>query len=354
MDRLKLLDAGLRAFDTRLPDVVPPLCVRTRYRASACRRCLDVCPADAIAATPWLEVDPQRCTSCGACGAACKTGALAFDARSAALRDRMHEAAAAGASVLRLVCRRAEAAEAADRDDAIATLAVRCLGGLGAGDLVAAAAFGLSAIVLVDGDCRGCTDDAAGAAVDRNAEAARETVAGFSAAIEISRDTSASRGEPEPAPKTHRVSDSATVSRRGLFTFAARGLRRTAADGAAPAKRSAAVLHRQAPPARMRARLLDDLATLAARSGAAPASLPAALPLAHVIVAASCDGCGLCVRYCPHAALTSSREGRVDADDALCTGCELCVETCPREALALERASFRPQGPTSQNGSGSA
>ena len=75
MDRLKLLDAGLRAFDARLPDVVPPLCVVTRYRASSCRRCLDVCPGEAIQVSPWLQVEPDHCSSCGACAAVCPTGA---------------------------------------------------------------------------------------------------------------------------------------------------------------------------------------------------------------------------------------------------------------------------------------
>jgi ferredoxin len=201
-----------------------------------------------------------------------------------------------------------------------------------------------------------CSDHDAGAAADGAVEAAAATIAAVRAAVQISRDTAASHVAlgPGPGPEPLPVSDSATVSRRGLFTFAARGLRRTAAGGAAPARRSAAVLHRQAPPARARSRLLHDLAALAARSGAAPASLPAALPVANVVVASSCDGCGLCLRYCPHAALTPSREGRVDVDDALCTGCELCVETCPREALALEPAPFRPQKSTAAEGPESA
>ena len=105
MDRLKLLDAGLRAFDARLPDVVPPLCVVTRYRASSCRRCLDVCPADAIAPVAVAAGRARPLQSCGACAAVCPTGALDFGTRAAALRERFAAAAGCGDRRITLACR---------------------------------------------------------------------------------------------------------------------------------------------------------------------------------------------------------------------------------------------------------
>src|SRR5271169_240183 len=105
MDRLKLLDAGLRAFDTTLPAVAPPLCVVTRYRGASCRLCLDVCPAAAITPAEWLAVEPERCTSCGACAAVCKTGALTYAGRHAALRERLQGPAAEGVRSVCLACR---------------------------------------------------------------------------------------------------------------------------------------------------------------------------------------------------------------------------------------------------------
>ena len=59
MDRLNLLDASLRAFDTLLPDVTPSLCLATRYRGSGCSACLDACPAGALTTSPWLKLDAE-------------------------------------------------------------------------------------------------------------------------------------------------------------------------------------------------------------------------------------------------------------------------------------------------------
>lgn len=48
-----------------------------------------------------------------------------------------------------------------------------------------------------------------------------------------------------------------------------------------------------------------------------------------------CDGCGLCVTYCPtHAvALIKDRPVITRIDD--CTYCGLCEESCPKNAIAL-------------------
>jgi ferredoxin len=338
MNRLKLLDAGLRAFDTRLPDVAPPLCVATRYRASGCRLCLDVCPAGAIATTPWLQVDPQRCTACGACSAACKTGALSFVTRSRTLRSALQEAVTGGTGATRFVCRMADVpAEAADCGGA--GLVVGCLGGLSAGDLIAAAALGPQAIELVDSGCGSCPDRIAGVAADGVADVARATLAAFQVAVPVTRVTQATPGSSGADIVAQTVAQAETMSRRALFAGMARRLRRTVVEGTAPDKRSVTALHSQAPPPETRARLLDDLATLASGSSQRPASLPAALPLAHLAAGTACDGCGLCVCYCPHAAL-SLEAGRVVCNDALCSGCGLCIETCPPAALTMEPAAL--------------
>ncbi len=152
MDRLTFLDAGLRALDTRLPDVTPSLCVVTRYRGSSCRRCLDACPGSAITCVDWLAVAPDLCSSCGACAAVCRTGALAFVGRSAALRDCLAAAVAEGQAGVALVCRPAKPAYTV-AGATLRAVAVPCLGGVGAADLVAAAVLGNAAVELVAGRC---------------------------------------------------------------------------------------------------------------------------------------------------------------------------------------------------------
>ena len=383
MDRLQLLDAGLRAFDASLPGAAPPLCLATRYRASSCRRCLDVCPTAAVEPAPWLRLVPERCSSCGACAAVCPTGALAFAARSAALRERLAMIAAGGRRRAVLACRFAEAGEpepgvaanergtnADDCRDDGAGVIVPCLGALSAAELVGAAAAGLDELTLVSAGCEDCRDRVAGLAADAAVETAVATVATLGGRLTVTRSSAPRLAGPE-APEAPA---GPALSRRDLFAFLARGARRTAAEGLAPARRTIADLHGQGPPPARHARLRADLGTLAARGGAGSAappalvaaplvgsrpleppnaspappvspapfvSLPAALPLGSLDVGPGCTACGLCVRYCPHAALALA-DGALRCDESLCTGCGLCVETCPPAALVLRPVTAGP------------
>jgi ferredoxin len=336
MDRLKLLDAGLRAFDARLPDTVPPLCVATRYRASSCRRCLDVCPGDAIEPSPWLRVDPELCTSCGGCSAVCRTGALAFAARGDAVRARLAEAGQRGQRRATLACRVAghEAGEAGQ--DGTDTIVVTCLGGLSAADLIGAAAAGLAGVTLAGGDCETCRDRAAGLGAGAAVEAAGETLAalGRDLAVERRRVSGDASAAAPAAPG---------LSRRDLFTFLARGARRATAEGLAPQRRTVGDLHGQARPPAAQARLLDDLDALGSAGEARAALLPAALPLATLVAGAGCTGCGLCTQYCPHGALALAA-GVLTCERSRCSGCGLCAEACPPAALEL-RPAAPPCGP---------
>ncbi|MGD0026465.1 MAG: 4Fe-4S dicluster domain-containing protein, partial [Xanthobacteraceae bacterium] len=55
------------------------LCAHSRSRIVGCRRCLDLCPAGAIApAGDHVAIDAAICAGCGECAAACPTGAAAY------------------------------------------------------------------------------------------------------------------------------------------------------------------------------------------------------------------------------------------------------------------------------------
>jgi ferredoxin len=56
------------------------LCAHSRSRIVGCHRCLDLCPAGAIApAGDHVAIDPHLCAGCGQCAAACPTGAAGYD-----------------------------------------------------------------------------------------------------------------------------------------------------------------------------------------------------------------------------------------------------------------------------------
>lgn len=55
------------------------LCAHSRNQQTGCTRCLDVCPASAIAPSgDQVEIDPVLCGGCGSCSAVCPSGAVTY------------------------------------------------------------------------------------------------------------------------------------------------------------------------------------------------------------------------------------------------------------------------------------
>jgi pyruvate ferredoxin oxidoreductase delta subunit len=48
----------------------------------------------------------------------------------------------------------------------------------------------------------------------------------------------------------------------------------------------------------------------------------------------ACNGCGLCVQYCPEAAITKTGNKPVINLD-FCKGCGICANECPRFAVRM-------------------
>ncbi len=321
MDRLSLLDTTLRTFDSSLPALVSSRCVVTRYRGSVCHRCIDVCPVDAIGIAP-LAVDADLCIACGACAAACFTGALDYPQPRALVHQALVEGEGGQAEI---ACSQADRSEAAGS----AAVVVACLAGLSGADIFAAAAAGCDRLVLTSGECSNCL---AGPAMVRARPDVEATVAWLDDAgvpSGVERVTTASSGAPLHPP-------AASVSRRDLFGLLVGRGRVVAAAALASSEPTIEELHAVTPPPAVQRRLLPDLETLAGRVTASR-PLPGTVPFARADVGEACDGCGLCTRYCPHAALAPA-DGRVVFDARLCTGCGLCAESCPRGAITIRPA----------------
>lgn len=60
--------------------VDPSRCLKMRFNASRCRRCVDICPHRAVTLDDGLAINPDQCSGCLLCTTVCPVGAL--EARS--------------------------------------------------------------------------------------------------------------------------------------------------------------------------------------------------------------------------------------------------------------------------------
>lgn len=287
-------------------------CLRVRHYLAPCRACADVCPRGAVSVDREPAFDAARCNGCGVCTAACPTEALALKGTSVtALREEL----AAGKVIV--ACRHARPA---------ADVQVPCLGLLDSGLLLAAVAAGAEPQLDL-GPCAGCPERAGSAGV-------QAAVAGANAVL-------AAQAAPRRVGVRHerRYSAEPVVSRRQLFGLVRRRIdeqrQEEPPEPSTPVEKGAAIRAVLAPE--RRALLVQAVAkAVAARPGRLRTG--PGLPFFDLTLAGSCDNCGMCLTFCPTAALSICKEGETTSftfSAARCLGCGLCILVCPRQALAL-------------------
>jgi ferredoxin len=300
------------------------LCAHSRSRIVGCTRCLDVCPAGAIApGRGHVDIDGHICAGCGQCAAVCPTGAASYalppaDALMRKLRALLLTYSRAGGE--RPVLLVHDAAHGEPLIDALARfgdglpanvlpLAVNEVTQVGLEAVAAAFAYGASGMRFLQRarprhDTTALTRTLAladivlqglGFGADRVATIEADDPEALGQAL---RAFVATPGTPRPA------SFMPSGGKRGVLRFALSEL-----HDAAPAP-------------------VDDI------------PLPALAPFGAVEVnAAGCTLCHACVSACPTGALTDDPERPVlrFVEDA-CVQCGLCKATCPENVITL-----RPQ-----------
>ena len=297
------------------------LCAHSRNRKTGCTRCLDLCPAGAIApAGDVVSVDPALCGGCGLCAGTCPTSAITYaypDVHT--VHERIMTLAtafqAAGGTAPRLLIHDDKAG--AQLIDAAASfgrglpadtipLAVNEVGQVGHDILLGALAQGFQEVVLLTDPRR--PDDYAG--LDAQAAIAEALLTGLGDAGGRVRvlDT------PDPDALCDALYGNRPATALPAATFV-------------PLGRKKAIT-------RLAVRGLG--AALGARTDAI--ALPDGAPYGRVDVdTAGCTLCLACVSACPAGALQDNpdRPQLLFQEDA-CVQCGLCAVTCPEKVITLE------------------
>ena len=50
-----------------------------------------------------------------------------------------------------------------------------------------------------------------------------------------------------------------------------------------------------------------------------------------------CIACGLCVGYCPEAAISHREDNKPTIDYRFCKGCGICANECPKTAIEMKK-----------------
>lgn len=284
-------------------------CLPNRYSESSCRRCVAICPRQAISVDEHLRVDPDRCTGCLLCTTVCPSGALEinqpFDTCLAALRKIEKPT---------LGCCRTNAS-------ANATLA--CLGGLSDEHLLSLIHSLTGTLQLNLSSCQDCPNSAM---LDRLSERLRRLA-----------DQGTGQGKCRISTVDDEVAlrvEQEQLNRRSFFSSFRSVLFQSAAVVVNATQQSAD--HRS----EYAEKRVPERRQLLNRTLRALPTEPGQWITTHyshqLTFSKNCSACQGCVASCPTGALrTKDRKQQPEFLQENCTACGLCVEFCLDQAITL-------------------
>jgi len=291
-----------------------PLCAHSRAEQVACRRCLDLCPTSAItAAGEHVAIDPMICAGCGACAAACPSGAISYEAPAATHVFAQISTAGqawrkAGGGAARLLV------HDSDWGAEMISLSARFGGGLPADVLpletTALASFGHAEIMVALAGGFAEVLMLCGPKADLEAIEAQAAIAN-AMTEELGKGARVAVIEPaDPDALSERLYMSPPAALTSAPTLALGGRR---------------------DATRLAARALAESTEISI-------PLPAGAPYgATVVDADACTLCLACASLCPAGALSDNADKpQLRFQEDACLQCGLCVSVCPENAITLE------------------
>jgi ferredoxin len=297
------------------------ICTHSRNTVIGCNRCVDICPASAIApAGDIVAFDHHACAGCGECASVCPTGAASYtipagDGLYQRLRTLLGAYNAAGGDDPVLLI------HDEDHGDGMISIMARHGRGLPAHvlpfavnevtqigfDVIAAAmAYGAGRILILTPPSR--RDELDGLRQQAELAEAAMTGLGHGAGRVLLVD------EADPDLVAEKLYGLETPTEFPAADFLPMGGKRTITAMALEH------LHRHAP---------EPVDTLALPSGAAFGAV--------TIDVAGCTLCMSCVGTCPTGALTDNPDApMLRFTEQACVQCGLCRNTCPESVMTLE------------------
>jgi len=317
-----------------IPSIRSSQCTRYRYRYSACQRCADACPHDAIALDDeGATVTPKNCQNCALCISACPTGA--WSSSNFKLLDLLRQA-------IKQPTWSVACAPSGETADAI----VPCLGAVDGVTMGYLAKRGIPLTLHGHWHCGDCPHGKTGAAqLALNLEAvevlhqgARNGAANPAAPINWTLPQLALPPKALNRALDKKPAAEFAPARRQLFRrLIGRGIDEVILaqpqqdDAPAPEKAI-----RPGPYAITERRELLQIVTQQKDGQAFPVHLHEALPLMQLSLQPGCTVCEACFRVCPTGAIQIEEnpdawalQFRIDR----CVACQACLEVCQPRVL---------------------
>ncbi len=327
MAALSILNVVLHAALNETPrtSVLRDFCKRVRLRKSNCRKCVEVCPENAISLDPGPTLN-GGCSGCGLCERVCPTEVF----QSQIYKDTvLLTRAKSFPQKKRLVihCHRGEG----ERNGSIS---IACLGSVSENLLLGAALLGFEELLLIQGVCAKCR-------FQKGRKLLADSIMTSRALLE-----SLELGKFPIHLTEQEKGREKILSRREIFSKLCNEARRKTSSclcnqeevfqkqlGAIPGRKDG---KRDSP----RRRLLQKLIKQKGWGNPLVLEYRPEFPWGKIkIDGKNCSACGTCLTLCPTGSISGKWEDGYQlyyVNSSLCTNCSLCKEACPRKAIDFE------------------